>query len=88
MKISMICYTLTGQQTGEKLKKGLEKEGNIVSLFTKSKYIPDSIKGSCGKWTGEQFETADSIIFIEQPESQCAALLPLYKAKRKTRLCW
>ena len=45
----MICYTLTGQQTGEKLKKGLEKEGNIVSLFTKSKYIPDSIKGSCGK---------------------------------------
>ena len=28
----MICYTLTGQQTGEKLKKGLEKEGNIVSL--------------------------------------------------------
>ena len=25
MKISMICYTLTGQQTGEKLKKGLEK---------------------------------------------------------------
>ena len=64
MKISMICYTLTGQQTGEKLKKGLEKEGNIVSLFTKSKYIPDSIKGSCGKWTGEQFETADSIIDV------------------------
>ena len=25
----------------EWVKKGLEKEGNIVSLFTKSKYIPD-----------------------------------------------
>ena len=83
MKISMICYTLTGQQTGEKLKKGLEKEGNIVSLFTKSKYIPDSIKGSCGKWTGEQFETADSIIFIGAAGIAVRSIAPFIQSKKK-----
>ena len=83
MKISMICYTLTGQQTGEKLKKGLEKEGNIVFLFTKSKYIPDSIKGSCGKWTGEQFETADSIIFIGAAGIAVRSIAPFIQNKKK-----
>ena len=39
MKISMICYTLTGQQTGEKLKKGLEKEGNIFVLRPEMKPV-------------------------------------------------
>ena len=83
MKISMICYTLTGQQTGEKLKKGLEKEKHQVSLFTKSKYIPGSIKESCGEWTGRQFETADSIIFIGATGIAVRSIAPYVQSKKK-----
>lgn len=83
MKISMICYTLTGQQTGEKLKKGLEKEGYMVSLYTKSKYIPDSIKGSCREWTQEQFETVESIIFIGATGIAVRSIAPYVQSKKK-----
>ena len=83
MKISMICYTLTGQQTGEKLKTALEKEGHAVSLSTKSKYIPGSIKGSCAEWTGSQFETADSIIFIGAAGIAVRSIAPYVQNKKK-----
>ena len=83
MKISMICYTLTGQQTGEKLKTALEKEGQAVSLSTKSKYIPGSIKGSCAEWTGSQFETADSIIFIGAAGIAVRSIAPYVQNKKK-----
>lgn len=83
MKISMICYTLTGQQTGEKLKTGLEKLGYVVSLDTKSKYIPGSIKGSCGEWTGRQFETADSVIFIGATGIAVRSIAPYVQSKKK-----
>ncbi|MDD5805232.1 cobalt-precorrin 5A hydrolase [Blautia sp. HCP3S3_H10_1] len=83
MKISMICYTLTGQQTGEKLKKELEKEGHLVSLFTKSKYIQDSIKESCRDWTKEQFESADSIIFIGATGIAVRSIAPFVQSKKK-----
>ena len=53
MKISIICFTLTGQQTGEKLKKALEEQEHAVSLYTKSKYIPESIKESTKEWAGK-----------------------------------
>ena len=83
MKISMICYTLTGQQTGGKLKTGLEKLGYVVSLDTKSKYIPGYIKGSCGEWTGRQFETADSIIFIGATGIAVRSIAPYVQSKKK-----
>ena len=47
MKIAMICYSLTGESTGLRLKEGLEKLGHSVQLWKKSKYLPDSIKESC-----------------------------------------
>ena len=83
MKISMICYTLTGQQTGERLKKGMEKLGHTVSLFTKSKYIPGSIKGSCMEWTKEQFESSDSIIFIGAAGIAVRSIAPFVQSKKR-----
>lgn len=64
MKISMICFSLTGQQTGERLAAGLLKEGHTATLAWKSKYLPDSISESAGKWTGRQFAEADGLVFI------------------------
>ena len=83
MKISIICFTLTGQQTGEKLKKALEEQEHAVSLYTKSKYIPESIKESTKQWAGKQFESADGIIFIGATGIAVRSIAP-YVASKKT----
>ena len=83
MKISIICFTLTGQQTGEKLKKALEKQEHAVSLYAKSKYISDSIKESTKEWAGERFESADGIIFIGATGIAVRSIAP-YVASKKT----
>ena len=83
MKISIICFTLTGQQTGEKLKKALEEQGHMVSLCAKSKYIPESIKESTKEWAGKQFESADGIIFIGATGIAVRSIAP-YVASKKT----
>ena len=83
MKISIICFTLTGQQTGEKLKKALEEQEHAVSLYTKSKYIPESIKESTTEWAGKQFESADGIIFIGATGIAVRSIAP-YVASKKT----
>lgn len=46
MKIALICFSLTGQETGEKLCFGLKEAGMTVVLDKKSKYLPDSIKSA------------------------------------------
>lgn len=83
MKISIICFTLTGQQTGEKLKKALEEQEHAVSLYAKSKYIPESVKESTKEWAGEQFESADGIIFIGATGIAVRSIAP-YVASKKT----
>ena len=83
MKISIICFTLTGQQTGEKLKIALEEQEHAVSLYTKSKYIPESIKESTKEWAGKQFESADGIIFIGATGIAVRSIAP-YVASKKT----
>lgn len=83
MKISIICFTLTGQQTGEKLKKALEEQEHAVSLYTKSKYIPESIKESTKEWARKQFESADGIIFIGATGIAVRSIAP-YVASKKT----
>ncbi len=82
MKISMICYTLTGQQTGEKLKKDW-KTGEYSFSFHKEQIHSRFYKGSCGKWTGEQFENADSIIFIGAAGIAVRSIAPFIQSKKK-----
>lgn len=83
MKISMICYSLTGWETGEKLKKGLCQKGYEVSLEGKSRYLPDSVKMSSRDWAGEQFHQADGIIFIGACGIAVRSMAP-YVASKKT----
>lgn len=63
-KISILCFSLTGYETGKKLAGQLQNLGKEVLLAGKSKYIPDSIPEGHVEWTGKQFQTADAIIFI------------------------
>lgn len=65
MNISMICFSMTGLETGEKLQKALQREGDIVTLAKKSRYLPDSLVASTSQWAGEQFHSGmDGVIFI------------------------
>lgn len=65
MNISMICFSMTGLETGEKLQKALCSEGDRVTLAKKSRYLPDSISVSISQWAGEQFHSGmDGVIFI------------------------
>lgn len=64
MKISILCFSLTGYGTGQRLAAAFEKQGDEVLLAGKSKYIPDSIEESHTEWTGKQFQKADAIIFL------------------------
>ena len=64
MKIALICFSLTGQETGEKLCRSLETIGMTAVLDKKSKYLPDSIKISTSVWAGKKFADSDALIFI------------------------
>lgn len=64
MKISMICFSMTGWETGERLRRGFLTRGDEVCLAGKSKYLPDSMTESVKDWTGKQFLRSEGIIFI------------------------
>ena len=64
MKISLICFSLTGNALGERLCRDLEAEGHKVTLAGKSKYLPDPIKESTKEWAGNAFAESDAVIFI------------------------
>ena len=83
MKISMICFSLTGQQTGEKLEEGLRRMGHEVLLAGKSRYLPDSIEESAAVWTEKQFQEADGIIFIGACGIAVRSIAPCVASKKK-----
>ena len=43
---------MTGLETGERLQRALEKEGESVTLAKKSRYLPDPISVSTSQWAG------------------------------------
>ncbi len=64
MKISLICFSLSGRTVMDRLKEALEKEGNQVEAASKSKYLPDSLEIPLKDWCRAQFETAHGVVFI------------------------
>lgn len=73
MKLAIICFSLTGCATAEKLKQAFEYKtgsntedsaGAEVCLAKKSRYIPDAEPVHVDEWTREQFAWADGIIFV------------------------
>ena len=65
MNIAIICFSMTGLETGEKLQKALTEAGEQVTLSKKSRYLPDPVTVSTSQWAGEQFHSGkDGVIFI------------------------
>ena len=83
MKISVICFSMTGALTAGKLKQGLEKQENEVQLFSKSKYLENSITVSTEQWAGERFSQDDALIFVGACGIAVRSIAP-YVASKKT----
>lgn len=64
IRLSIICFSLTGFQTAQKLKEGLEAQGYRTELYKKSRYLEDSITESTGNWTAKHFQGDDGLIFV------------------------
>ena len=75
---------MTGLETGERLQRALEKEGESVTLAKKSRYLPDPISVSTSQWAGEQFRTGkEGVIFIGACGIAVRSIAP-YIAGKKT----
>ena len=74
MNISIICFSMTGLETGEKLQKALKTEGEQVTLAKKSRYLPDSVSISPSQW---------AVIFIGACGIAVRSIAP-YIAGKKT----
>ncbi len=82
MKAAILCFSLTGYQTGRCLKKGLASLGWEVTLDGKSKYLPDSIEISHQKWTAGQFQNADALVFVGACGIAVRSIAPFVKSKK------
>ncbi len=82
MKLSIICFSLTGLHTAERLKTGFEKQGHEVLLAKKSKYLEDSVAESVGKWAGDRFPLDDGILFVGACGIAVRSIAPYVASKK------
>lgn len=83
MKTAIICFSLTGWETGRRLKEGLESGKNTVTLEGKSRYLPESIEESTGQWAGKRFSDSDAIIFVGACGIAVRSIAPYIQKKTK-----
>ncbi|MCD7868587.1 MAG: cobalamin biosynthesis protein [Clostridiales bacterium] len=82
-RISVICFSLTGFATGERLCRGLKNRGHEVCLYTKSRYLPDSVSESTSVWAGERFRDSDAVIFIGACGIAVRSIAPHIEGKKR-----
>lgn len=79
---------MTGLETGERLQRALEKEGESVTLAKKSRYLPDPISVSTSQWAGEQFRTGkEGVIFVGCLRDRSAQYRTLHCRKKDGSGC-
>lgn len=82
MKTAILCFSLTGYRTGQRLMEGMEALGWTVRLDARSRYLPDSIEISHQEWTKMQFQEADAIVFIGACGIAVRSIAPFVKSKK------
>lgn len=82
MKLAVICFTLTGFQTAQRIRQAMETQGHTVLSSVKSRYFPDSVRESVGEWTGKQFECQDAILFVGAAGIAVRSIAPYIVSKK------
>lgn len=86
MKTAIICFSMTGCETAEKLKSAFQENtdpfSEQVRLAKKSRYIPDAESVNVEEWTKEQFVWADCIIFVGACGIAVRHIAPYIKSKK------
>ncbi len=81
-KLVMICFSLTGYATGQRLQKKLTEAGYQAGLFSKSRYLEDSIPMTTGEWAQKWFGSCDGMIFISSCGIALRSIAPLVTSKK------
>lgn len=82
-RLSILCFSLTGWATGQRLAKGLRACGYEVFLDGKSRYLQDSISQSTQEWTRMQFLQAEGIIFVGACGIAVRSIAPFVAGKKQ-----
>ena len=82
MKAAILCFSLTGYETGRRLMTGLQEMGWQAALDAKSKYLPESITISHQAWTEQKFREADAVIFVGACGIAVRSIAPFVKSKK------
>ena len=82
MKLAIICFSLTGCETGEKISSYFEQQGYEIRFAKKSRYIPDAEPVNVDEWTRTQFAWADSIIFVGACGIAVRHIAPYIRSKK------
>ena len=82
MKVSMICFSLTGAALGEKIKAYYEEKQDTVSFVKKSKFISDAMEMSVRDWTRDAFAQADLLLFIGAAGIAVRQIAPYVSSKK------
>lgn len=82
MRIGLICFSLTGYMTGNRLVTAFRETGDEVFLTGKSRYLEDSYPGSTRQWAGEAFENRDALIFIGACGIAVRSIAPFVESKK------
>lgn len=83
MKTAIICFSLTGWETGRRLREGLSTKGDTVTLQGKSRYLSESIEESAKQWAEKRFSDSDAIIFVGACGIAVRSIAPYIEKKTK-----
>lgn len=80
MKTSIICFSRTGRETAEKIRKGLDNCN--VEIYVKGSFTTEAINYSLREWTEERFSDSDVIVFVSSCGIAVRAIAPFIVSKK------
>ena len=82
MRAAVICFTVRGLVTAEKICKELNRLGYETELSVKSRYYSQSISCSLAEWTKHRFRFADALVFVSACGIAVRSIAPFVQDKR------
>lgn len=92
MKVSLICFTASGVRTGARIVRLLSCAGHLARPFVLGKYAAQAAEeekdvsflpaSGLADWTGEEFSSANALVFVGACGIAVRAIAPYVRDKR------